>query len=279
MLGAQYFDGLNMANFGFAFSALMVKIKCVIPFHDFLSSSKINDIDFTCDFMATQSEFESICGQYKNVSGTKRFYTLPGDYLSQKSLSGLQFVNRKDASISAPFIKFYTKKDELFTRSKKFYQYLLRKDVTVSENLRRLECTLKNSKHIENVFKKTNISLDKINVPAILSLPPAHISNVVNHLLSRYVGYEPPDELEISSYRNTTPTNHLLSAMASELLESGWSVKTILGLLDTLPSLSDTAKSRVKKRLGKELKAYRKLMKLKALKLTPTDAFEDRSTD
>lgn len=276
MLGANYFDGLNVGNFTGVFYSLMHRISCSIPYDNFLQTSKINDIDITCDFMASQSEFEGICSQYKNVSGTKRYFLLAENYLSSKPLSGMQFVNRKDASVSTPFIKFYTKKNELLDRSEKFYKYLISQEVQVSENLRRLEGTLKNLKHIENVFKFCRISVDKINILNVLSLSPDALANILNHLLSRYIGFEPAENEEGYIAPRTTPTNHLMSAMASELIEQGWSVKTILGLLDTLPSLSDTAKTRIKKRLGKQLREYRKSQKLKNLRLTAKDAFLDR---
>lgn len=274
MLGARYFEGINLNNFFNVFTDLMKDIGCGISYNEFLMSSNINDIDVTGDFQASDSEFKTIVMPYNGFSGSKLFYATKRLVLDKNSVNGLQLVNRKDASIKFPFVKFYSKKDELLTRSKEFYDFLLACDIQVSENHRRVEVTLKNKKHIENVFKNCGFEDLEVSISRVLSFDQDRLSVIVNHLLSRYHSDLASVPLHKDDVPHINPSDYMLTRMAIEMMkEQGYTLIQVLNLIEDLPSVTPTAKSRIKARLTKTMPIVLKMLDLQNLRVSPKDAF------
>lgn len=280
MLGKYYFNGLDFDNFRIAFNLVMASIKCRIDFFKFVDDSKINDIDFAVDFMSPDDQFLMLCTPFFGVPSAKKFYAKAKDYLSEKRFIGLQLVNRKDASRTTPFVKFYSKKDELFTRSSDFLRQLNYFNILVTDIHRRCEVTLKNRKHIDSVFKKVGLMGRPVNIESILTLSEDHISRIINRILDKYVStidnmhFLEDDEKAIVT--SLTPTNFVLAKMAYELLNEGHTVSQIVNMLDLFPTDDKTKavyKSRIKSRLKESLDALYKLDNLRDLRVTARDAF------
>lgn len=272
MLGKDYFVGINVNNFPAIFDRVMKIIDCFIPYAEYCNLSKINDIDFCRDFLLSDGSFSNLLLKYKGVQSARYFYRKK-DFLQGKVINGLQFVNRSDASISTPFVKFYTKLDELREGSTLFYDFLIKEGVTVNPDLRRLEVTLKNKRHIESVFKALNID-EKISVFGVLAFSSYRIDTIIDNLLGRY-----PDNLNNGIMEGSgnptpdlTPTSWFISSMVELLMQNGFSLKQILFLIDSKPDLSDTSKSRLKSSVKKNFKIYMGSKKIKDVKILLNDA-------
>lgn len=159
MLKQKYFDGLQFANIDtivdFINSTNIIRLNAQI-----LLSAKINDIDICRNYYANDDHYSrNLASLYKAVKQSKRAYVAP--FKSKKNdpdNKGLVFGHeRKQGTWSNPFIKFYNKANELYTKSKDFYTSYLSNAVKQNKitllGLRRFEITIKNSDHKRKLVK------------------------------------------------------------------------------------------------------------------------------
>lgn len=235
-------------------------------------SGWINDIDFAFDFLENNASFDNRIKKYKELNSHGRtFFTSPNKYTTQKLRIGIQYGNRNVATFTDPFIKFYSKYWELIDRSKEYHQYLTFNGIAVSPYHRRLEGTIKNKAHLENVFK----IVFKKPVPdnkTLLLLPERDIRDICIHLAERHLNYvktvhirEVKDEL--------SPTDYVLGLMARKLVEdAGYSLRNIVNFLP-VEQYSATAKSRLKQRIINGFVFHQEALDILDLRVSSSDAF------
>lgn len=275
MLKEKYFEGLNWYNFNAVFDFVMRKIDCEINWFDFIQDSKITDVDFAVDFIKTDEDFQNaVIKNFGNVPTARRYYAGGENYTDKRRFVGLQIVNRKDASIGNPFVKFYTKLDELETRSNEFYKYLLSKNIRVLSEHRRLEVTAKNRKHLESIFRSVGLCHSKISVSGILLLSRTAISDIIFCVLSRYRDhFDDADTIEGVTLSKLTPSAFMMGAMCSKLLDEGYRLREIVSFMEERPNTSSNAKSRIKHRIIDSVRKYRHAFNLSELVVTANDAY------
>lgn len=150
MLGEDYFNGINYSN--------LTKIEEFLYNNNFIfvgsslfTDSFIYDFDICFDFSMTDLKYHHFLLAVNRelcISSSRLFYTNTGRNIIKKSVSGYQTLSREDASIKLPFIKFYNKSLELDTKSSLFVQ---EHKLSYSSNIKRLEISIKNSKHLKSV--------------------------------------------------------------------------------------------------------------------------------
>lgn len=276
----NYFDGINMSNFRQCFDFVSIAFGFQIDYNNYLASSLVNDIDFKTDFYCSDKQFHSICDFYSTFPSAKTYYTSKADFLDNRMITGLQFVNRKDASVRSPFVKFYSKQYELEERSSDFKEAFLKKDFLVNTtNLRRLETTIKNRSHFKsfsNFVQRAENQQQQVNsLRFVLAFDITDIMYIIEHNLSRYTAVR-PHEVELREFKHASwsPTDHLILETFMLLMnENNMSLTTCLSLLDTYPSLNDTTKHRIKKRLKDAFKEFLAYKGIRELKVTAKDAF------
>lgn len=268
MLKRNYLEGINKQNFGEVLSYVLKEINSFITLEQFINQSKINDIDIARDFLMEQNEFERKIKSLRSISGTKVFYSKPKIVTDLKRIVGITFVNRMDASIKTPFVKIYSKWDELNERSNEFQQNF---GINVSENRRRIEGTLKNSTHIKSIAKKLDFLEEKWDIETILSFSEYELKNILDELLRAYT---PEENIIVNRKRvdkKIKPIDALIIKLMDELLQNGYTFKQIQALRKEI-DLEDTAKSRLKKKLTSLLE-HTTSIKKESIRLTLSDAF------
>lgn len=278
MLFQNYFDGINAKNFKYCFLYVLEKTQLRIKYSDFVNDSIINDIDICVNRYASDQDFKGYYDKFKHYAGVRTFHAPAENSLGQKHLIGFQFTNRKDASVTNPFVKFYSKYYEMHdVKNSGFIANVIHHNFA---DLRRIEITIKNRRHLESVCKHEKINYPK-NLNEFLLLLPSQISRLFSCVLSRYIPNNdnrqqiPISELEKSPF---TPNLAFQLAMLNELLQNGYTFKQVVNLIDTFPFFDYGVKSRLKSKLAQGLKDFVKMRNIQNLKVTPTDAFFSRNS-
>ena len=190
------------------------------------------------------------------LPGTRIFFSTKNSYLEKRTVSGLQFLNRNDASISKPFVKYYDKFRELQDNSTEFYNYLISKGINIPLDLKRLEVTLKNSRHHKSLLKSLNFSFD-LNIFEVLSLSQNRIKDIIHALHSKYYPLDNQlvtnDNSDYSTLQ-VSPSDWLLCVSFIELAkETNITFEGFIKLLKQKPDISPNSVSRHNRRLKDSL--------------------------
>lgn len=234
----------------------------------------INDVDFTVDFIETSYFFNGRLDWFniQNPTGRLFYETYEHNFLKKKVKVGLEFARRKEAKITTPYVKFYSKHLELTNeKNKDFYFHLLDNKVLIHPDLRRIECTGKNRLHLDSIFKIA-LKEEKFTVRKFLKLEEFEIKKVVHHLASRHLDLSATPTIKQKSKSETTPLDFVLGEMSYHLLKQGFTVKNLTELIEN-GNFSANAKSRISRKIKDGILRKQKSERIQNLKITPLDAF------
>lgn len=269
MLKTRYLEGMTYDNFRFVFDYLKDVFKFKCSYHDFIHLSRAFDVDFKADFYYQDHDYQEMLRDYSVFAGSKTYYGKKVDMFSVKSLEGLQFVNRKDASIRSPFVKIYDKRSELNNRSFDFYNAYLENQALSILHLKRLEVTVKNKAHFESL-KIRDTTLYKL-----LTLPDGVIEFIIKSCLEKHTGSK--DLIKVKGkkqYKIASPTDWLMSkAFLILMQENNMSLQQCLTMVDDYPGLSADTKYKLLKRVKESFLFTHQQTSLRDIKLTSKDAF------
>lgn len=254
MLGKRYFEGLNLSNFQETMSVLQDLTGLILDVNEVLEKGFINDIDICYNMQYTRSEWQERLLYFNDLAGVKRFRK-DFNEIERRVLIGLQFVNRRDASISKPFIKFYDKEDELRNNSDVFRKNYLSE--FQYNNMKRIEVTIKNSTHIEALSKALSLDLNN-TISSFLSLNQDNLKAILIHMLNKHLEFYSPKNRERKK-SNQTPTRQLIGALCVHLhRETGKSLDDLYNIVNTLDfGNSNNASSRLRATIRESIKDYR----------------------
>jgi len=276
MLKEHYFDGITSASFRSIFD-YWTPIFFSIHYDKYLLNSIATDVDFKIDFHMSDDDFSTYLAKYRTVSGSRLFKSKQQDVFKGTKYIGCQLVNRDNASISSPFVKFYSKSEELEARSPVFQTAFLQHQRSYIRHLRRFECTIINQKHFEAVrclkpFKLDSVKINSLsNVLAMSAFAP----DICEELLDKHItNYTPPIGIKAKAKDGITPSNYLIYKLMHALMkESSYTLEHCLSLLDDKLELSETSRSRLKSKMRLIYSQQVSKTDLNALRILPKDAF------
>lgn len=261
MLKERYFESINMDTIQILYNHIKAQKIVNITYDDFLSS-KLTDVDVKTDFDMFDEPF------IRQISERKKALVYPKLYSTRPNL-GIEYVKRNTASPTNPYVKFYSKSHELFTRSKKFRDLYL--PDFHNENLRRCEVTIRNHDHKKYIEKKLWA------LPQTLkewcSLSQEQYREIVVHCVDQHEKHVsiPIDkktyERNISSL---TARDYMFYKMYKEFKTLGYEDKQIIGMYDRREGKTDNSHYSEKTRLNKLL---RKMREVSLLTIKPENNF------
>jgi len=271
MLRGRYLEGITFKNFPHIREYLEFTLKCKF-YPNFIDYTLVFDCDFKGDFFQDISNYSEMLRGYSKCAGAKLYYSKKVSYLEAKQVSGLQFVNRNDASIRTPFVKIYDKHDELLNNSYDFYDNYIRNKVDNLQlkDLKRLEVTVRNKEHFKALKIESTLLKD------VLFLSSATIKEIIKTLLFKHIEYYQPVSEEKIYHKNRLcmPKDYLCVQMIIILMqENNYSLAQCLQLLDSFPGLTDNTKSNIKRTLKDSFKKVIDYKEILTSKITLKDAF------
>lgn len=272
MLGERYLTAINLTTFYDIFHH-WTKQFFAIDLSVYFDNSIVNDCDFKVDFVVGDDDFHDYLCNYRGISGSKVFYGQSLTILDKKHIIGIQLVNRRDASITAPFIKFYSKEFEMDGRSSVFRNaFLLSANL---RDLRRMEGTVRNLEHFESLKCLPPTGEVKRNsLRSVLQYAP-FAYDICCELLSRHLTtYSKPVGKKLRNESGITPAKYYIFKLMYTLIkDNSYTLENVLCLMDDNPEQSDTSRSRLRSSV---IDVFNKLLPQEARKklvLMPKDAF------
>lgn len=241
-LKQNYFDGLNSSNIHMFFRFLNDN-NIFLDVNKALQNSIVSDIDIAFNLYRSRNKWAESLSSFRDYP-TIRLFRKTFNNLEKNVLIGAQFVNRRDASITNPFVKFYDKFEELTNNSAEFTKNFLSRFQIA--NLKRIECTIKNSAHIESVSKfLPHIGLSNKLID-ILNISQIELSEIFKHLVNKHLSKV--ESLGSKKSLNGTPQRQLIAVLIYELHRNNYySLEDIYKLVNTLNfGRSNKASSRLK---------------------------------
>ena len=272
------FPPLDVTTFRSAFDYVQRLFGFTISYENFLTSSKVFDCDFKTDFNMLQTDFNWLVKHYSAIPSAKTYMMRKGKMLDVSlGYSGIEFVNRKDATVSQPFVKFYSKLEELEVRSPDYKHHF--HPFFNNYNYRRLEVTVKNARAFEQLYKKGLLRNEKQTLLEILSIPQWRCRLIIMDLLEKHANQNYKTAVNLSPVTDKpTPTDFFIGELVAELMENGYTLRNCIGLMEKFPANDKTkavAKSRLKSRMVKGVRFARLTRKVDSIRLTQKDAWLD----
>lgn len=270
MLKEAYFTGINSHSFEWIYRNWMhTYFDC--DYHSYLEHSTVVDCDFKMDFHMDDIAFSDYLYRYKDVSGSQAFYNITKSMLEPKRRIGVQLCKRNTATIGSPFVKFYSKHDEMMSRSQEFKTLFL---PSIPHDLRRMEVTVLNLKHFESISCLKPFKDLKMNSLKNVLMFASMAEEICIELLGRHISRDTPRGLKVSSAIGVTPAKYLIFKMMHVLMtENNYSIKQCFSLLNDKPDLNDKSASRFRKDMIEVFKHLSEKNDLQNLRITPKDAF------
>lgn len=243
----KYFDGINKNNILEIYELLMSANIIHCTFKDFLKQSLVNDIDFCMDRKVNILEtFTNAIESIYIQSGNKQKHLNP---FREPTNKGLDFNKRNKATPSLPFNKLYHKGLELLHKesTNEFYNRYLIKDFPPSEikNLVRVECTLKNRKHLNRCIKR-GIFSEFTTLEELLEIPTKEMHNFIVFSIDSYIHTLPRKKVF-----GLSPSEHLMFELMQTLVLKGYDYEYIINLTKTFTGQNQNSSKVGKKRLKK----------------------------
>lgn len=248
----RYFEGITKSNIKIIYDFIISHGIISLSFSSFLNSNTV-DTDIKYDFDLYEEQFVKFIYDRKNqIKYSKIFADSPN--------LGIQYNNRQSAKPSSPFVKYYSKFQELDTRSKLFKDTYLPK--FSNENLRRCEVTIKNSSHRLFLERKTSLVIPKtllqwLNLSQI-SYKKIFLSCVNQH--ENDFAFKPIKKVS-RNVNQLSSTKYFIYCMMLEYKKLGYSPKMLLNLYDQRIDISDKVHTSQKSRLKKLLKQLQEIEK------------------
>lgn len=274
MLRFAYLDGICNHNFILIENYLQNTFNCLFS-PDWMKRTIVIDCDFKGDFYMNSSDYTENLQVFRKAKGSKIYYAKKVDYISEKQIAGLQFVNRRDGSIRYPFVKFYDKLDEMLNRSSDFFEkfFVTMDDRIPFHDLKRVEVTVRNKDHF------ISLGVHDTTLYSILNLSNETKLSIIKSLVNRHfdefgIHSQLPTDSTLVAKKLCMPKDYLIVEMMLILMkENNFTLKQCLSLLDTYPGLVDNTKSNIKRTLKKAFKDVSAYKNVLIKKITLKDAF------
>lgn len=251
MLQQHYLKGISISTTRYLHSYIM-SLGLITFSHTDLLTSKIYDVDIKSDFKLSDYEFiEWIRQKRRSVKGSKKFESKKdGNY-------GIQYGNRNNSTPSYPFVKFYSKGLELYTRSSEFKNNFL--SYFSDLDLRRVEVTVRNMKHVDYLLKNKIIKNRLETLSDWLSLTSFDLKNIITYCI--WLHEREYDFAKVRQKKATkiSATDFLILSMYDMLLQDGHLQGDILKAFDKFPS-SPNSKAGAKARIKKKFTRFDEIM-------------------
>lgn len=271
MLMQSYYEGLSYVNFKRVFDYWAHHFfDC--DYNVYLQNSIVNDCDFKVDFEMDDFAFHQYLDSYRSVSGAKAFFAPPLDFMASRRKIGVQLVKRSTASIGAPFVKFYSKEEELLSRSSEFAALFL--PYGRNPRLRRIEATVMNLDHFKSLKCLTRFNSLQMNALNVVLDYAPFAYDICAEMLDKHVSKHVVTGQKTKNIRGITPFKFFAFQMMHELMtEHSYTMANVLSLIDKMEGINKDSRSRLRKNM-KDLYSYLFPKEaVKDLKITAKDAF------
>jgi hypothetical protein len=236
-LKENYFDGINAQNLPTIYNYLM-SLKIVWFSYESFLNARFKDVDFCINFESTVDEFKLMTKnvEFNVLEELKHFVKPFNKYL------GLQFNERKFATPTRPFVKFYHKSIELFNNSNEFYCEYLNTNYSevLEKGIGRYEITVKDA-----AFKK-HYKIESMTVEELFNVPYESIEKMFKRFLPNYL-YKSTREKKMGN----TPTEIIHSNCINQFVYDGKSEQEIIHLM--LKGIDERSSRNRSKKLLQEL--------------------------
>jgi hypothetical protein len=239
LLKTAYLDGLLNQNIRVVYDALMSHKVVYFSSESFISG-ECTDVDFKLDYETDY--FDKIVNQFSQLAKPSQLKNRGYNKVNKSDNKGIEFGNRNTATPSYPFLKYYHKTLELYYNSTEFYESY---KFPISDNLSRLEFTIKNRKHFAKYGIK-NTTLENI-----LSLSQEKLKSILSSILSIHLEKR---TIDMPLIKDLSPSEAIFCSSLYFMLDNQISLSNAIDTL-TQNIESKVAKSRQKKKL-RELYEY-----------------------
>lgn len=256
-----YFEGITSSSFPILFRKVMGFHGIGCSYERFLEEGRISDVDLKADFFMDDLNFDFHVKDYSKIPSARTF-SQSDNFMDGSYFTGVQFVTRKDGSITHPFVKLYTKKAELSKRSVEFANAYL-DDLSIPDGYRRIEATIRNTNHYRSF--KDSLTLvqetEPMNPRNILSLSKNQIIHIIKSMYERHTKFDNFGLTgELPRRKELSPTDLALGYMAYHIVKestkgtmkhySRVGLKTLLS--EVTSNIGDpSSKTRVRKKIKK----------------------------
>ena len=236
ILEENYFEGLSIDNHKNVYQKLISMEVAFFEYDSFINA-ECTDIDFKKDIKTTM--FRDLIPMLVSSARTSHLSGTGIRSFQKKENMGVQWSDRKGATLKNPYLKIYHKTIELKNNSVEFKnEYLF--DFNIS-NIVRVEFTIKNNKHLKKygIQSQKFIDLLKLSQEKKTSI----LSKIVNiHLMPRFIKPDRP-------LKQITPSDIMLFN-SLYILSNKMYLNKYRAVDYLLTNIKDkTAKSRAKKKL------------------------------
>ena len=236
ILEENYFEGLTINNHKNVYQKLISMEVAFFEYDSFINA-ECTDIDFRKDIKTTMFRdsipmlVSSARASHLSGTGVRAF--------KKKDNLGVQWSDRKGATLKNPYLKIYHKTIELDNNSIEFKKNYLT-DLDIS-NITRVEFTLKDKKHLLKYEVKSQKFIDLLKLSQ--EKKTSILSKIVNiHLMPRFIKPEKP-------IKKITPSDMMLYN-SLYLLSNKMYLNKYRAVESLLTNIKNkTAKSRAKKKL------------------------------
>ena len=236
ILEENYFEGLTIKNHKNVYQKLISMEVAFFEYDSFINA-ECTDIDFRKDIKTTMFRdsipmlVSSARASHLSGTGVRAF--------KKKDNLGVQWSDRKGATLKNPYLKIYHKTIELDNNSIEFKKNYLT-DLDIS-NIVRVEFTLKDKKHLLKYEVKSQKFIDLLKLSQ--EKKTSILSKIVNiHLMPRFIKPEKP-------IKKITPSDMMLYN-SLYLLSNKMYLNKYRAVESLLTNIKNkTTKSRAKKKL------------------------------
>lgn len=155
ILKSRYFEGITSDNINHVYDELIAQGIALFSKEDFLNGL-VTDCDFKLDF--SYDDFDLLIKVLFAQTKEHRQRDRGAKKYNKKDNKGIQWSDRRKGTPSNPYLKFYSKSIELFTKSIEFYNsYIKGTDIdSFIDDIIRLEFTIKNKQHFRKLGIESN---------------------------------------------------------------------------------------------------------------------------
>lgn len=148
LLEKNYLDGISMNNIHVIYNRIMECKVIDITFEDFLSLGNISDIDIKKDFELTKEDFKLVISDLNKKSIPQKKKNFGVNVFTQEHNLGIEWNDRKKATLKHPFLKLYHKEVEVKNgNNKEYFENYIKTDSV--KDIVRCEATAKGLKELK----------------------------------------------------------------------------------------------------------------------------------
>lgn len=209
LLQNRYLEGINSKNIRYIYDEL-IKQGIVYFEYDVFLKSPITDVDIKRDtYIREYSTMVNVVYEYSKLD--KRAHHGCSKF-SMKNNFGIQWSDRRKATVYNPYLKIYHKGIELRYKSVEFYDTYIKNKVDEDylDYCMRTEFTLKNKKHFDKYKIENTLS-------GLLNKSQVYLMGTLKMIVEKHINRIPkqrnivPDELTSSEQKCLNSMEHFLT--------------------------------------------------------------------